>query len=740
MPSIKKADSAGFCFGVNRAITIVNDLIDEGKKVCTLGPIIHNMEVVNELKERGCRPIESIDELSDGETLVIRSHGVKKSIIDELDSKNIDYKDATCPFVKKIHRIVSEADPEKDVVLVAGNHEHPEVEGIISNCKGDCYTFNNEAELDKILDIILQKNYNQVIVAAQTTFDTKEWKKSVKKIKKVCTNAKIFDTICSATSVRQSEADLIAAQSDFMIVIGDRHSSNTGKLFNICKRRCPDTVLIETAGELDLSKVRAAKQIGVTAGASTPARIIKEVLDTMSEEIKSGETTNFEESFEELLEESLKNLNTNERVMGTVISIAPNEVQVDVGRKQTGFIPVNELSNDPNVKPEDVVNIGDEIELLIMKTNDQEGTIMLSKRRVDAQKGWEELQDKVDSGEILSSKITEAVKGGVITVLNGVRVFIPASQATASRDEKLEDLVGQDVDFRLIEVSQRGRFKRAIGSIRSVLKEQRAAQREEFWKNCEVGKRYKGVVKSLTSYGAFVDLGGVFGMIHISELSWTHIKHPSEVVNIGDTVDVYVKDINEETKKISLGFKNAEDNPWEILKRDYPEGTIVDATIVGLTTFGAFANIIPGIDGLIHISQIANKRIEKPADVLSIGEVVKAKITAIDFDKKRVSLSMRALLPEDEQAPEKEVPAVEEAVEEAAPAVEEAVEEAAPAVEEAVEEAAPAVEEAVEEAAPAVEEAAEEAAPAVEEAAEEAAPAAEEAAAAEAAPAAEEAE
>ncbi len=699
---IKKADSAGFCFGVNRAITIVNDLIGEGKTVCTLGPIIHNMEVVRELKERGCRPIESIDELKEGETLVIRSHGVKKSVIDELNSRGIDFKDATCPFVRKIHRIVSEAEPGTDVVLVAGNHEHPEVEGIISNCKSDCYTFNNEAELDKILDIILQKNYNSVIVAAQTTFDTKEWKKSVKKIKKVCTNAKIFDTICNATSVRQSEADLIAAQSDFMIVIGDRHSSNTGKLFNICKRRCPDTVLIETADELDLSRVRAAEQIGVTAGASTPARIIKEVLDTMSEEIKSGETTNFE-----LLEESLKNLNTNERVMGTVISIAPNEVQVDVGRKQTGFIPVNELSNDPNVKPEDVVKIGDEVELLIMKTNDQEGTIMLSKRRVDAQKGWEELQEKVDSQEILTSKVTEAVKGGVIVIYNGVRVFIPASQATASRDEKLEDLVGQEVDFRLIEVSQRGRYKRAIGSIRSVLKEQRAAQREEFWKNCEVGKRYKGVVKSLTSYGAFVDLGGVFGMIHISELSWTHIKHPSEVVNIGDTVDVYVKDINEETKKISLGFKNAEDNPWEILKRDYPEGTVVDATVVGLTTFGAFANIIPGIDGLIHISQIANKRIEKPADVLSVGETVQAKITAIDFDKKRVSLSMRALLPESEQAPVKAAPAVEEAAEEAAPAVEEAVEEAAPAAEEVAEEAAPVVEEAAEEAAPAVEEAAE---------------------------------
>ena len=657
--SIKKAESAGFCFGVNRAITIVGDLIREEEKVCTLGPIIHNMEVVRELKENGCRPVESIGEVQPDEILVIRSHGVPRSVIDEIEEKKLRYRDATCPFVKKIHRIVAEADPETELVLVAGNAQHPEVQGIIGNCKAECYTFNNEGELDNLLTNILKENNKLVKVVAQTTFDTKEWKKSVKKLKKLCTNSKIFDTICNATSVRQSEADCIAAQSDFMVVIGDRHSSNTAKLFDICKRRCENTVLIETAGELDLHQVRCAKRIGVTAGASTPAKIIKEVLDTMSEEMKSGET-NFEESFEEMLEESLKNLNTNERVMGTVLSIAPNEVQVDVGRKQTGFIPVSELSNDPNVKPEDIVKVGDEIELLIMKTNDQEGTIMLSKRRVDAQKGWEELQEKVDSQEILTSKVTEAVKGGVIVIYNGVRVFIPASQATASRDEKLEDLVGQDVNFRLIEVSQRGRYKRAIGSIRSVLKEQRAAQREEFWKNCEIGKRYTGVVKSLTSYGAFVDLGGVFGMIHISELSWTHIKHPSEVVNVGDTVEVYVKDINEETKKISLGFKNADDNPWAILKRDYPEGTVCKATIVGLTDFGAFANIIPGIDGLIHISQIANRRIDKPSDVLSVGETVDVKITLIDFDKKRVSLSMRALLPEDEQ----QAPKAEEAAEE----------------------------------------------------------------------------
>ncbi|MEE1219170.1 MAG: bifunctional 4-hydroxy-3-methylbut-2-enyl diphosphate reductase/30S ribosomal protein S1 [Ruminococcus sp.] len=647
--SIKKADSAGFCFGVNRAINMVNELLDEGVKVYTLGPIIHNMELVRELEKRGCKAVDTIDEVDGDATLVIRSHGVEQSVIEALDNKGIKYKDATCPFVKKIHKIVSQTNSDNDVVMIAGNKNHPEVCGIIGHCKAECFTFNNSSELDEILLLVLNKKKENVKIVAQTTFDTKEWKKCIEKIKKLCTNAKIFDTICNATQVRQTEADIIAAQSDFMVVIGDRHSSNTAKLFDICKKQCSNTVLIETADELNFESVRKADKIGVTAGASTPARIIKEVLDTMSE-IKSGETTNFDESFEALLEESLKNLNTNERVMGTVLSIAPNEVQVDVGRKQTGFIPVSELSSDPNAKPEDVVKVGDEIELLIMKTNDQEGTIMLSKRRVDAQKGWDELEGKVDSKEVLSGKVTEAVKGGVIVVYNGVRVFIPASQATATREESLESLVGTEVDFRLIEVSVRGRRKRAIGSIRSVLKEQKAAQREEFWKDCEVGKRYKGVVKSLTSYGAFVDLGGVFGMIHISELSWTHIKHPNEVVKEGDTVDVYIKDINEDTKKISLGFKNAEDNPWEILKNQYPEGTVVNATIVGLTSFGAFANIITGIDGLIHISQIANQRIEKPADVLKVGQTVEAKITTIDFDKKRVSLSMRALLPEEEQA------------------------------------------------------------------------------------------
>lgn len=654
---IKVAKSAGFCFGVDRAVNLVEKLVDSGEKVCTLGPIIHNMQMVGRLAEKGVRTVHSPKEANGDEVVVVRCHGVAQSVTDEIGRLGLRCKDATCPFVTKIHKIVSSASAGNIPVLIAGDKEHPEVQGIIGHGAVDCYTFKNQDELEQLLKIIpIQKN-NEIFVVAQTTFDIKEWKKCLNTLKKVYTNAKIFDTICNATSERQAEADFLSQSSDVMIVIGDRHSSNSKKLFDICKGRCENTYFVETSGDLPVDILRTANSVGVTAGASTPATIIKEVLDTMSEiNNKSGETIEIEENFEAMLEESLKNLNTNERVMGTVVSIAPNEVYVDVGRKQAGYVPLSELTNNPNLKPEDVVKVGDEIELLIMKTNDQEGTIMLSKRRVDAQKGWEELERLADSDQVLTGEVIEVVNGGVIVLYNDVRVFIPASQATAYRDESLEDLLKTTVDFRLLEVSQKGRRRRIVGSIRSVLKEQRAEQKAAFWNEAEIGKTYTGVVKSLTNYGAFVDLGGVFGMIHISELSWGHIKHPSDVVNVDDTVEVYIKDINTETNKISLGFKKAEDNPWEIMKNKYPEGTDVEAKIVGMTTFGAFANIIPGIDGLIHISQIANERIEKPQDVLKVGQTVQARITGIDFDKKRVSLSMKALL-----APE-EVPADETVV------------------------------------------------------------------------------
>ncbi len=713
MADIIVAKTAGFCFGVNRAVKIAFDVADRNHGGCTLGPIIHNKEMVAELTDRGVVSVDSLDDIQGREPVIIRSHGVKRSVYDKLNEMGVEYIDATCPFVAKIHSIVYDMSRQGYTILIAGDENHPEVQGILSNCVSDYYTFKDVEDLKKIVGLIPEENKDRICIVAQTTFNEKFWKNCIVFLKKLCTNAKVFDTICNATSKRQAEAHTLSAKCDCMIVVGDRSSSNTNKLYEICKKNCERTYLIETAAELDRAMIAEARTIGVTAGASTPDRIIKEVLDTMSENTTSS--VNETENFEEMLEESLKSLNTNERVMGTVASITPNEVYVEVdGRKQTGFISFDELSSTPIQSADEVVKVGDRVELLIMKTNDVEGTIMLSKRRVDAQKGFEELQKAYDEKQILTGPVTEVVSGGVIVVANDIRIFIPASQATMERDANLEDLKGQEVKFRLIEMSQRGRRRKIIGSIKSVLRDEYAAKRAEFWENCEVGKVYTGVVRTLTSYGAFVDLGGVSGMIHISELSWLRIKHPSEVVNVGDTVEVYIKDINTETKKISLGYKKTEDNPWVILEKDYPVGTVVKAKIVGLTAFGAFANIIPGIDGLIHISQISNKRIEKPADELAIGDEVEAKITGIDFEKKRVSLSIRALLPEDAPV----APAIEEEEDEVVAVVEP---DAAPVIRD-LEDETPAEEPPPVEAAPAEETPAEEA-PAEEPVAEEAAPA-----------------
>ena len=604
--------------------------------------------MVAELAERDVEIADTPNDLSSMDrTLVIRSHGVPQSVIDEIEQKGISYENATCPFVSKIHKIVKDNSREGKVVLIAGDENHPEVQGIVGHCEGEHYIFKNYEDLGNLLKKLENIENISICAVAQTTYDVKEWKNCLKLLKKVYTNAKIFDTICSATSIRQSEAEELASISDIMVVIGGRQSSNTAKLFSVCKSKCERTYLIESAAELDDIALIDADIIGITAGASTPARIIKEVFNTMTENIEKTENT--AENFAELLEESLKNFNTDEKVHGVVVGIAPNEVYVDVGRKQAGFIPLAELSNDPNAKAEDLVKIGDELDLLIMRTNDQEGTIMLSKKRLDAIKGWDEIIKANEEDTPVTGFVTDVVKGGVIAVANGVRVFIPASQATATRGEPLENLLKKEVTFKIIEVNK-GR-RRAVGSIRAILKEERQKLADKFWETAEIGKKYTGTVKSLTSYGAFVDIGGIDGMIHISELSWGRIKHPSEVVKVGDTVEVYIKDLDREKGKISLGYKKTEDNPWEILKRDYPEGTVTEATIVGMTDFGAFANILPGIDGLIHISQISTERIEKPQDVLKIGDKVTVKITKIDFDKKRISLSIRELL-EDQKSEE----------------------------------------------------------------------------------------
>ena len=669
---ITLAKTAGFCFGVNRAVDMVEKLADLGEKVCTLGPIIHNTQLVEELGKKGVRIINSPSEAMDNEVLVIRSHGVTEEIEKESKKYAKRVEDATCPFVAKIHKIVRERSAAGDIILIAGDEKHKEVEGIRGHIKGESYVFTSEQELLNLLNNHPKIKENRVSVVSQTTFQEEIWKKTEKILKKVCTNATIFDTICNATSKRQAEASALSSISDVMFVIGGRHSSNTNKLFSIAKENCERTYLIETADEIDKSQLYGASKVGVVAGASTPAGIIKEVISVMTETIKTTDEQNIgaeisdDMSFEEALELSLSSLNTEQKVHGVVLAVGPTEIQVDIGRKQTGYVKADEFSYDSNVKLDEVVKVGDELDLIVMKTNDQEGTIMLSKRRYDNIANWDTIVEASENGTVLEGKVTEIIKGGMIVSALGFKVFVPASQATLTRGEDLEALKGTTVSFKVLEI---GRRRRVIGSVRAVLQEQRKAEEAKFWENVAVGDVFKGVVKSLTGYGAFVDLGGVDGMVHISELSWQRIKNPAEVVSVGDTLEVYVKDIDTEKKKISLGYKKPEDNPWTIFTRDYADKEVVKATIVNMTTYGAFARIIPGVDGLIHISQIADRRIEKPQDELKIGQEVDVKIIGIDEEKKRVSLSIRALL-DPKAADEEEVLA-----EVAAPADEAPVEE-----------------------------------------------------------------
>ena len=669
MAEITLAKKAGFCFGVDRAIKLIEKLAAEGRKVATLGPIIHNSQVIENLESRGVRVVNSPSEVEEGAILVLRTHGVTQDVLREVEESGCEYIDAVCPFVKKIHKIVLDNSSEDVVTLIAGDENHPEVKGIKSCAKGESYVIGNADEIDELLEKHTSLSEKSLIFVAQTTFSIKEWQKSIKKIKLLCTNAKIFDTICSATEERQNEAALLSRSSDAMVIVGGRHSSNTRKLLSVCESNCP-AFLVETASELYGIPLGGYGSIGLTAGASTPAGIIKEVLETMSEIVNDNkmieeervlDSASAEEfDFAAALEESLNSMNSDQKVVGTVLSVSPTEIQVDIGRKQTGYIPYGEYSNDPNADPKAELKIGDTLNLIIMKTNDQEGVTMLSKKRYDAIAAWDEIVNAEGTDTILEGVVTEIVRGGVIVVANNARLFIPASLATASRNDKLEALLNKTVKFKVIEVNKQRR--RAVGSIRAVLKEERKANEEKFWAEAQEGEVRKGVVKSLMKFGAFVDIGGVDGMIHVSELSWNRIKDPSEVVSVGDEVEVTIKSLNPEKKQIALGYKKLEDNPWEIFKRDYAVGSEAEVEIANFTDFGAFAHIIPGIDGLIHISQIANKHVAKPADVLKIGEKVNVKITDIDEERKRVSLSIRALLPEEEVVAE-ETPAEETAEE-----------------------------------------------------------------------------
>lgn len=688
MSRVILAKSAGFCFGVSRSVKMAEELLKSGP--CkSLGPLIHNEDVVSDLARRGLEVISDPSEVRPGDRVMIRSHGVSKAVEDALRAAGAEITDATCPNVSRIHRLVAEASANGRQVIVIGTAGHPEVQAICGRCT-EPVVVGNAAELANWLENNVDKRTEPSTVVVQTTQTENNLRECEKLIKKWCTKAEIFDTICFATSIRQEEAVKLASACGAMVVIGGKNSANSLHLAELCAERCANTQFVENSAQLDTGVLRDVETIGMTAGASAPSWIIKEVLDKMSDEIMiqenpeaapveeapvqaveqpaeetapavEAEAAPAEKSFDEMLEDSLKTIYNGDKVSGVVVAITPTEVSIDLGTKYSAFIPTTEFTEDGEVKLEDAVHVGDTVEAIVVRVNDVEGTAQLSKKRMDAVKNWADIEAAQEAGTVVEGTVTEENKGGVVVSVKGIRVFVPASQSGLPKDTPMTQLVKQKVRLKITEVN-RGR-RRVVGSIRAVLQRERREKAEAVWNEIEVGKVYHGVVKSLTSYGAFVDIGGIDGMVHVSELSWSRIKNPAEVVSVGDELDVYVIGFDKEAKRISLGYKKAEDNPWTKFVNTYKVGDIAQVKVVKLMPFGAFAEVMPGVDGLIHISQIANRRIGKPDEVLSVGDVVDVKITAIDNDKQKISLSIRALSepePAPRRAAEPEAPAAPE--------------------------------------------------------------------------------
>lgn len=688
MSRVILAKSAGFCFGVSRSVKMAEELLKSGP--CkSLGPLIHNEDVVSDLARRGLEVISDPSEVRPGDRVMIRSHGVSQAVEDALRAAGAEITDATCPNVSRIHRLVAEASANGRQVIVIGTAGHPEVQAICGRCT-EPVVVGNVAELANWLENNVDKRTEPITVVVQTTQTENNLRECEKLIKKWCTKAEIFDTICFATSIRQEEAVKLASACGAMVVIGGKNSANSLHLAELCAERCANTQFVENSAQLDTGVLRDVKTIGMTAGASAPSWIIKEVLDKMSDEIMiqenpeaapveeapvqaveqpaeeaapavEAEAAPAEKSFDEMLEDSLKTIYNGDKVSGVVVAITPTEVSIDLGTKYSAFIPTTEFTEDGEVKLEDAVHVGDTVEAIVVRVNDVEGTAQLSKKRMDAVKNWADIEAAQEAGTVVEGTVTEENKGGVVVSVKGIRVFVPASQSGLPKDTPMTQLVKQKVRLKITEVN-RGR-RRVVGSIRAVLQRERREKAEAVWNEIEVGKVYHGVVKSLTSYGAFVDIGGIDGMVHVSELSWSRIKNPAEVVSVGDELDVYVIGFDKEAKRISLGYKKPEDNPWTKFVNTYKVGDIAQVKVVKLMPFGAFAEVMPGVDGLIHISQIANRRIGKPDEALSVGDVVDVKITAIDTEKQKISLSIRALSepePAPRRAAEPEAPAAPE--------------------------------------------------------------------------------
>lgn len=640
------AETAGFCFGVKRAVECVYNKIGTGK-IYTYGPIIHNKNVTGDLQEKGVKIIENFDDIKDGE-VIIRSHGVSKDIYALLESRGLKFTDCTCPFVKKIHSIVEKRYNEGRQIVIIGNPVHPEVVGINGQCGNTAVIFENEQDI-KNYGFDCEKKYAVVV---QTTFQKDIFNKIIQHIPKGL-DIKIDNTICNATRERQEEAADLAKKVDKMLILGDSFSSNTRKLFEICKKINKNTFLCETINDLELNIFMKNDKIGVTAGASTPSTIIKEAINKMSEMEN--------QSFEEMLDESMVTLRQNEIVKGTVIRVTEEEVSVNLGYKADGIITKSEFSEDPNVSLEDNVKVGDVIDVFVLKVNDGEGNVLLSKRRIDAAKGFEEVEEAFNNNAVVTGKVKEVVKSGLIILINDVRAFVPSSQVSNRFVEDLSAFVGKELQFNIIEIDKaKGRV---IAGRKELAKKEYEEKRNKVFESIHTGDRIEGTVSRIVDFGAFVDLGGVDGLIHISEMSWGRVKKVSDVLKEGDKVTVTVLDINTEKGKISLSLKDASNDPWRNAAEKYAMGSVVEGKVVRMVPFGAFVELEEGIDGLVHISQISYKHVVKPEDVLTIGQVIKAKVTDLDLDNKKISLSIKEAegKPEETEKAEAEAVQTEEA-------------------------------------------------------------------------------
>lgn len=628
---IQLADKAGFCFGVNRAVdTALNCREKYNKSIYTLGPLIHNNDVVKFLKSKDIHSIEleDLDNLKENDVIVIRSHGITPKVLDILKKKKFIIADATCPYVAHIHERVKKYYELGYTIVIVGDSNHPEVIGINGYCNDTAIIFKDGLNISKLP--------GKVCIVAQTTEKQENFQKVIEKIKPLCDELITFNTICSATKIRQEAASILSQNVDTMVVIGGFHSSNTTKLFEICKKNCKNTIHIENVKQIPKELINSSNNIGVTAGASTPDWIIKEAI------LKMSEYTNSELN-EQLayMEQNDVKIAVGDTVKGQIISLNEKEAFINIGHKKDGIIPLKEATRDENVSMKDLFNVGDEIEAKVISLKNSDDCIVLSKIEIEREEAFKEIENAFNNKSEITIYIKEFVNGGIIGRYKGVRVFIPASHVELFHVDDLSNYIGKEMQVKIIEFKVNKRVTKIVASRRELLVKEQAEKEEEAWNTLKKDEVIEGEVRRLTSFGAFVDVNGIDGLLHVSEISWGRVEKPEDVLKVGEKVKVFILDIDKENKKLSLSIKKLTDDPWTNIEEKYPIGSIVLGKVVRFADFGAFIQLEPGVDGLVHVSEISYKRINKPSDVLKLNEEVKAKILNVNKDGKRLSLSIK---------------------------------------------------------------------------------------------------